>query len=75
MSGFTKALINPRLAPTAVRVALVVGSLLFTINHGSALAKGEMTRARWLSGLITYLIPYSVNIHGQFASSRKSIKN
>ena len=75
MNEFTKALIDPRLAPTAVRVALVVGSLLFTINHGSALAKGEMTRTRWLSGLITYLIPYSVNIHGQFTNSRKSIKS
>ena len=74
MNGFTKALIDPKLAPSALRVALVVGSLLFTINHGTALAKGEMTKARWLSGLITYLIPYSVNIHGQF-TSRKSIKS
>ena len=75
MNGFTKALLDPKLAPSAVRVALVVGSVLFTINHGSALAKGEMTKTRWLSGLITYLIPYSVNIHGQFTSSRKSIKS
>lgn len=74
MNGFTKALIDPKLAPTAVRVALVVGSILFTINHGAALAKGEMTKTRWLSGLITYMIPYSVNIHGQF-TSRKSIKS
>ncbi len=41
----------------------------------AALAKGEMTRTRWLSGLITYLVPYSVNIHGQYINSRKSIKN
>ena len=75
MNGFTKALLDPKLAPTAFKVALVVGSILFTINHGSALAKGEMTRTRWFSGLITYLIPYSVNIHGQFTSTRKSIKN
>ena len=75
MNGFTKALLDPKFAPSAVRVAIVVGSVLFTINHGSALAKGEMTRTRWLSGLITYLIPYSVNIHGQFTSSRRSIKS
>ena len=60
MNEFIKALLNPKLASSAVRVALVVGSILFTINHGSALAKGEMTKNRWLSGLITYLIPYSV---------------
>lgn len=75
MNRFIKALLDPKLAPSAVKVALIVGSVLFTINHGSALLKGEMTRARWFSGLITYLIPYSVNIHGQFTSSRRSIKN
>ena len=75
MNEFIKALVDPKFAFSAVKVALVVGSVLFTINHGSALAKGEMTRTRWLSGLITYLIPYSVNIHGQFTSSRKSIES
>ena len=60
MNGFIKALLDRKLAPSAVKVALVVGSVLFTINHGSALAKGEMTKNRWLAGLITYLIPYSV---------------
>ena len=61
MIEFAKALINPNLAPTAFRVAIIVGSVLFTINHGTALAKGEMNKTRWLSGLITSLIPYSVN--------------
>lgn len=75
MSRFIKALLDPKLAPSAAKVALVVGSVLFTINHGSALVKGEMTKARWMSGLITYIIPYSVNIHGQFTSSRRSLKN
>ena len=63
MNGFIKALLDPEFAPSAVKVALVVGSVLFMINHDFALARGEMTRTRWLSGLITYLIPYSVNIH------------
>ena len=75
MNGFVQALFDSRFAPTAFRVSLIVGSILFTINHGSALAKAEMTRTRWLSGLITYLIPYSVNIHGQYTSrSRGSLK-
>jgi len=37
MREFSKALLDPTLAPTALRVSLVVGSLLFTINHGAAL--------------------------------------
>lgn len=76
MDEFAQALRDRKLAPTALRVALVVGSLLFTINHGAALAKGEMNRTRWLSGLVTYLVPYSVSIHGQNSSrSRNSLKN
>ena len=75
MNGFIQALVDPRLAPTAFKVSLIVGSILFSINHGTALAQAEMTRTRWLSGLITYLVPYSVNIHGQYTSrSRSSLK-
>ncbi|MEM9273972.1 MAG: nitrate/nitrite transporter NrtS [Cyanobacteria bacterium P01_F01_bin.143] len=60
------ALINPKLASTAVRVAMVVGSILFTINHGSALIQGEMTNGRWVSGIVTYMVPYMVSVHGQY---------
>ena len=66
MKEFIKALVDPKLSPTAFRVALVVGSTLFVINHGTALVRGKMTRQRWLSGAITYLVPYCVNIHGQY---------
>ncbi|NEO39540.1 MAG: hypothetical protein F6J90_25680 [Moorea sp. SIOASIH] len=52
--------------PTALKVALVVGSVLFVINHGSALLQGQMNRERWISGGLTYMIPYLVNIHGQY---------
>lgn len=65
------SLLNPELAPTAVKVALIVGSLLFAINHGSALLQGDMSRQRWLSGILTYLVPYCVNIHGQYISRAK----
>lgn len=75
MKKFVYALCDPKLAPIALRVSLVVGSVLFTINHGAALAKGEMTKTRWLSGLVTYLVPYSVSIHGQHTSRRRSIEN
>ena len=65
---------NPVLRPTALKVALVVGSLLFAINHGSAVLRGEMTPERWLMGLFTYLVPYTVSIHGQHSTqSRRRI--
>ncbi|NEQ53085.1 MAG: hypothetical protein F6K11_23590 [Leptolyngbya sp. SIO3F4] len=71
MKGYFSALLDRDLRPGAAKVALVVGTLLFTINHGSALANGKMTPSRWLAGLLTYAVPYSVNIHGQYAYRRK----
>lgn len=57
--------------PTAIKVALVVGSILFVINHGSAVVQGKMTRDRAISALLTYFVPYTVNIHGQFVSRQR----
>jgi len=71
MQPFFRSLVNPKLAPTAAKVALVVGSILFVINHGSALAKGDMDRSRWLSAGLTYFVPYMVNIHGQHSSRQR----
>lgn len=57
--------------PMALKVAAIVGTVLFIINHGAALTQGKMTRSRWLSGLLTYLVPYAVNIHGQYVSRQR----
>lgn len=50
---------------TAIRVALVIGTLLFIINHAGALLNHEMSGDRWISALLTYLVPFGVSIHGQ----------
>jgi len=68
IKGYFISLFNRQLAPTAVKVALTVGTVLFIINHGNALFRGEMTRDRWISVLLTYCVPYLVNIHGQYIS-------
>ncbi|MEO0374035.1 MAG: nitrate/nitrite transporter NrtS [Cyanobacteria bacterium P01_A01_bin.17] len=68
------ALTNPRYRSKALRVALVVGSLLFAINHGSALVEGRMKRDRWISAILTYCVPYLVSIHGQSAGAQTEQK-
>jgi hypothetical protein len=68
---YWQSLRNPNFAPTALRVALIIGSLLFIINHGAALWQGQMTQQRWLSGLLTYIVPYCVSIHGQYTNQKK----
>lgn len=66
IEDYLKALVNPHLATRAVRVALVIGTLLFVINHGAAVRSGTMTQTRWISAALTYLVPYAVSIHGQY---------
>ncbi len=75
---FCSAWISPDLRPTALKVAIVVGSLLFVINHGGAVIHGEMTPNRWIAAILTYIVPYTVSIHGQFSTrfkSRRSISS
>ena len=72
LKEFSAALLEKELMPTALKVSLVVGSILLIINHGSALVQGKMTSDRWISGLLTYLVPYSVNIHGQYTMRSRS---
>ena len=71
MKPFFQGLRDPDMTPSALRVALIVGTILFSINHGNALLKGKMDNTRWLSSLLTYAVPYCVNIHGQVSSRKK----
>ncbi|MBP0021373.1 MAG: nitrate/nitrite transporter NrtS [Cyanobacteria bacterium SBLK] len=70
VKGYLAALCDRNFAPTGLKVAAIVGSILLVINHGSALASQQMTQERWLSAILTYLVPYAVNIHGQFISQK-----
>ncbi|BAZ16004.1 hypothetical protein NIES4071_78770 [Calothrix sp. NIES-4071] len=65
------SLFDRELAPTALKVAVIVGTILFVINHGWALLNGEMNRGRWISAGLTYIVPYLVNVHGQYISRAK----
>lgn len=71
---FLQNLGNPEFISTGIKVALIVGTLLFTINHGNALPTGRMTRDRWIAAALTYCIPYVVNVHGQYSSALKARK-
>lgn len=71
IKGYLGSLFDQELIPTGLKTALVVGSLLFLINHGAAFWRGEMNRERWTSALLTYLMPYLVSVYGQYAYRRQ----
>jgi hypothetical protein len=67
LKAYITSLLDPEFIPTGLKTALFVGSLLFLINHGPALLRGEMTRERWISAAMTYVMPYLVNVYGQYS--------
>ena len=47
--------------PRAVRVALVVGTLLALINHGDNIVTLSLSSDDLIKVLLTYLVPYGVS--------------
>ncbi|MFT5395978.1 MAG: hypothetical protein ACI85N_001166 [Gammaproteobacteria bacterium] len=54
----------------ALKMSLIVGSILAIINHGDAIFEGILTRANVSQIILTYLVPYSVSTY----SSVKAIQ-
>lgn len=71
VKGYIVSLFDPEFVSTGLKTAVFVGSLLFVINHGLALLRGEMNHERWLSVIATYAMPYLVNVYGQYSYRRK----
>lgn len=71
LKGYIVSLFDQEFFSTGLRTALFVGTLLFLINHGFALLRGEMNHERWISTLMTYAMPYLVNVYGQYSYRRK----
>lgn len=55
----------------SIRTALLVGTILALINHGTEMLAGQLS-ARWVVPmLITYLVPFSVATYGQVHGKRQ----
>ena len=61
---------SARVIKTAVKVALVVGTLLALINHGSSLLVAEVSATQWLQIGLTYLVPYCVSTYSSVTTLR-----
>lgn len=71
VKGYFVSLFDAEFIATGLKTALFVGSLLFLINHGPAFFRGEMTKERWVSVLLTYVMPYLVSVYGQYSYRRR----
>ena len=62
---------RPHLHKT-LRIALVVGTVLFCINQLDVVLRGNATAVTWVKGAITYLVPFVVSNLGVLVASRRA---
>ena len=62
---------HPRTVRRALLTALVVGVALIAINHGPAILRGEVTRARVIQMCLTILVPYFVSTVSSVSTRRE----
>ena len=55
----------------AIKVALVVGSILVAINHGDALLRGDIGLERAFRILLTVMVPYCVSTYSSVEAIRE----
>jgi hypothetical protein len=55
----------------ALRMAVIVGTVLGAINHGDRIVAEAMTATDWLKFAITYLVPYGV---ATFAATNATVR-
>jgi hypothetical protein len=54
-----------------LRIALVVGTILFAINQLDVVLRGEATALVWLKSGVTYLVPFVVSNVGVLVGARR----
>jgi hypothetical protein len=63
---------DPKVAGLALRVALVVGTILNLINHFDLLLGAPLTPVTLVQIGLTYVVPYCVSTHGQVFGKRSA---
>ncbi len=61
MREWLRIALEPAVVRRAVRIALVVGTMLILINHGDALMRGALSPLRLGQMVLTVLVPYCVS--------------
>lgn len=59
--GFLALAFEPGIVRRAIKVALIVGTIIGAINYGDKLFTGSITARDILKIALTYLVPYCVS--------------
>ena len=68
MRNWLKLCVAPSVVRRAALTALVVGTILITINYGEAILNGELTRAQAVRMVLTIFVPYCVSTYSSVSA-------
>lgn len=71
MTDRLRLALEPHVVRRALLYAVVVGSILITINHSDAIVRGEVDLARALRMGLTCLVPYLVSTLSSVGALRR----
>jgi hypothetical protein len=69
-TGWLRLATSASVMRRAAVVALVVGAVLVAINHGDAIASGDVTAGRALRIVLTVMVPYCVSTYSSVSALR-----
>ena len=72
MTSFLAVASRPDVVRRALRIAVIVGTLLISINHGDKILSGSLQDGDWLKMFLTYFVPYGVSTVSSVAALRGS---
>ncbi len=62
---------HPPFLRRTVRIACIVGTIVFSINHLDEVIAGRATAVTWLKGIVTCIVPFCVSNLGVLIASRR----
>lgn len=72
MHDWLKIALQKTVYMRAIRVALVVGTILALINHGDTLLQGSLSAKALFQIALTYLVPYGVSTYASVETIRNA---
>jgi hypothetical protein len=66
-----RVLVLRRHLRATIRIALVVGTVLFAINQLDVVLAGEATTSTWVKSGVTYLVPFVVSNLGVLTGTKR----
>ena len=74
MPGWFALAARPSVVRRGLMYAVIVGTVLITINHGDALLRGEVGSGRLLKMGLTVLVPYVVSTLSSVGALRSAMR-